>query len=110
MHRVLSRGNLIMRKDMLEFEERMATFLGVEDAVAVGNCTDGLFLSLLALGMGAATQDCITVAHTFVATLEAIVHAGARPVLVDIRDDFLMNTSQMRAPSPAGPAQSCPCT
>jgi dTDP-4-amino-4,6-dideoxygalactose transaminase len=92
--RVLVNGDLMMRGDMLEFERGMAAFLGTTDAVAVANCTDGLFLSLLAAGIGPG-DEVITVCHTFVATIEAIVHTGATPIIVDIRDDFLMDPTKL---------------
>jgi dTDP-4-amino-4,6-dideoxygalactose transaminase len=49
-----------------------------------------LALSLLAAGIGPG-HEVITVAHTFVATVSAIVHAGATPVLVDVREDYNMD-------------------
>ena len=65
------------------FEEEFAAFCGVKHAVGVGNGTDALELALLACGIGVG-DEVITVAHTFAATVEAIVFRGARPVLVDI--------------------------
>lgn len=87
---VLSRGDLIMRQQMLDFEQNLAAYVGSPDAVGVSNCTDGLRLSLEALGVGPG-DEVITVGHTFVATIAAIHHIGATPVLVDIGADHLMD-------------------
>jgi len=80
---VLANGDLILREQLRRFEENMARFLGVKHAIGVNSGTDALFLSLKAAGIGPG-DEVITVAHTFIATLEAIVHCGAKPVLVDI--------------------------
>ncbi|MCH8268911.1 MAG: DegT/DnrJ/EryC1/StrS family aminotransferase [Acidobacteria bacterium] len=87
---VLSCGNLMLRQELIDFEEHLAKFVGTKYAVGVSNCTDGLHLSLRAAGVGSGDQV-ITVSHTFVATVEAIHHSGAAPVLVDIGEDHNMN-------------------
>jgi len=69
-----------------EFERRFADFVGVSDAVGVGSGTDALRLALLALGVGPG-DEVITVPMTFIATTEAILQTGARPVFVDIDPD-----------------------
>lgn len=69
-----------------KFEKEFAAFCGAKHCVAVGNGTDALWLSLLALGIGKA-DEVITAPSTFVATAEAISFAGAEPVFVDIEPD-----------------------
>ena len=66
-----------------KFEQDFATFCGAADAIGVGNGTDALWLSMLALGIGAG-DEVITVPMTFMATAEAISYSGAKPVFVDI--------------------------
>lgn len=86
---VLLRGDLILRKDVAEFENNIASFLGVKYAVGVNSCTDALIFSLRATGIKPG-DEVITVSHTFFATIEAIVHCQATPILVDVGQDFLM--------------------
>lgn len=88
----VSQGDLIMRQQLRSFEEHLASFVGVKHAVGVGSGYHALHLSLVAAGIGPG-DEVITVAHTFVATISAIVHCGATPVLVDVRDDYNMDTA-----------------
>jgi dTDP-4-amino-4,6-dideoxygalactose transaminase len=64
--------------------------VGVKYAVGVNSCYHALFFSLLAAGVGPG-DEVITVGHTFVATVSAIVHTGATPVLIDVRRDYNMD-------------------
>lgn len=91
---VLSRGDVMLRQQLRDFEEHLAAFVGTKYAVGVSNCTDGLHLTLRAAGVGPG-DEVITVAHTFVATAAAIHHAGATPVLVDIGDDHNMDVESI---------------
>jgi perosamine synthetase len=65
------------------FEEQFAQSVGAPHACAVSNCTAALHLALHALGVGPG-DEVVTVSHSFVATANAIVYCGARPVFVDI--------------------------
>lgn len=86
----LESGDLIARAQLGQFERQFAQFCGTKFCVGVNSGYHALALSLLALGVGPG-DEVITVAHTFVATVSAIVHAGATPVLVDVCGDFNMN-------------------
>lgn len=90
----LSKGDLIYRKQLRDFEEHLASFVGVKYAVGVNSGCHALHFSLLAAGIGPG-DEVITVGHTFVATVSAIVHCGAKPVLVEVRDDFNMDPDQL---------------
>jgi dTDP-4-amino-4,6-dideoxygalactose transaminase len=77
------------------FEEEFAAFCESSHAIGVGNGTDALWLTLLALGIGEG-DEVITVPNTFIATAEAITYCKARPVFVDVdRDTFTMNPAQL---------------
>jgi dTDP-4-amino-4,6-dideoxygalactose transaminase len=79
-----------------EFEKRIAAYKGVKHAVAVNSCTAGLHLSCLALGLQPG-DEVIVPAMTFCATINAVIHAGATPVLVDVQPDtFNMDPDAVR--------------
>jgi dTDP-4-amino-4,6-dideoxygalactose transaminase len=93
---IMSGGDFILRRHVEEFEKRIADYVGTKYAIGVNTGTDALYLSARALGFGAG-DEVITVAHTFVATVGAIVQCGATPVLVDITDDFNIDVKQIEA-------------
>jgi len=68
------------------FERRFSQYLGCKYAVGVTSCTAALHLSLLAYGIGA-DDEVITTPMTFIATANAIIHAGATPVFVDVESE-----------------------
>jgi dTDP-4-amino-4,6-dideoxygalactose transaminase len=89
----LEQGDLIARRQLRDFESSLAKFVGTKYAVGLNSGYHALALSLLASGVGPG-DEVITVAHTFVATVSAIVHSGATPVLVDVRPDYNMDVDQ----------------
>src|SRR6266700_5943885 len=77
------------------FEAEFAAYCGSQYAIGVGNGTDALWLTLLALGIGEG-DEVITVPNTFIATAEAITYCKARPVFVDVdQDTFTMNPAEL---------------
>lgn len=79
-----------------EFESTFADFVGVKKAVGVANGTDAICLTLKALNIGPG-DEVITATNTFIATVEAIRNAGAKPVLVDCDpDSFLIDIEQVK--------------
>src|SRR5919198_1929859 len=80
---VLESSQLFLGPNTQAFEREFAAYCGVPYAVGVGNGTDALILALRAAGIGPG-DEVITVSHTFIASVAAILHVGARPVLVDI--------------------------
>jgi dTDP-4-amino-4,6-dideoxygalactose transaminase len=78
------------------FEEEFAAFCGSSYAIGVGNGTDALWLTLLALGIGEG-DEVITVPNTFIATAEAITYCKAQPVFVDVDENtFTMDPTQLK--------------
>lgn len=81
--RVLSSGRFILGPEVEAFELALAEKLGAKHAIACASGSDALLLSLLAAGVKKG-DEVLTTAFSFVATAEAIVRAGARPVFLDI--------------------------
>lgn len=69
------------------FEEEFQDYIGSKHAIAVNSCTAGLHIALTALGIGPG-DEVIVPTLTFCSTANVVVHLGARPVLVDVGDDF----------------------
>jgi len=91
---VIARGDLILRKDVEDFEKSMASFVGTKYAVGLNSGTYTMFLALKALGIGPG-DEVITVSHTFVASIAVIVQSGATPVLIDVKEDFTMDANEL---------------
>lgn len=87
---ILARGDLICRNQLAEFEKNLAAFVGTRYAVGLNSGFHALHLSLIAAGIGQG-DEVIVPAHTFVACVSAIVHVGAKPILVDVVDDYNIN-------------------
>jgi perosamine synthetase len=80
---VIASGWLTQGPRVAEFERVMADYCGTAHSVAVANCTTALHLSLLALDIGPG-DEVICPSMSFIATANAICHAGATPVFADI--------------------------
>jgi perosamine synthetase len=80
---VLNSGMLVQGKEVLTFEEKVATFLNVKHAICVSSGTATLHLSLIALNIGHG-DEVIVPAFSYVATANVIELVGAKPVFVDI--------------------------
>jgi len=81
--RVIRSGWIAQGPEVAAFERELAAAVGAPFAVAVSNCTSAMELCLRALGIGRGA-DVVTVSHSFIATANAIVAVGARPIFVDI--------------------------
>lgn len=79
---VLSTGQLTLGRYGTEFEQKFAQFCGTQHAIAVNSGTSSLEIILRALGVEG--KDVLVPTNTFFATAAAVVHAGGRPVLVDM--------------------------
>lgn len=92
----LAKGDLVLRQQLRDFEKHLADFVGVQYVVGVNSGYHALYFSLLAAGVGPG-DEVITVGHTFVATVSAIVHSGAKPVLIDVGDDYNLAPDKLDA-------------
>lgn len=91
---VMSKGELIDRGHLREFEENLADFVGTKYAVGLNSGYDSLHLSLRAAGIGKG-DEVIVPSHTFVASCSAIVNVDATPVLVDVAKDFNIDVNKI---------------
>jgi dTDP-4-amino-4,6-dideoxygalactose transaminase len=80
---VLDSTNFIMGPEVKAFEQAFAAYCGVEQCAGVASGTAALDLVLRSLGVRHGDQV-VTVAHTFIATAEAISAVGAQPIFVDV--------------------------
>ena len=90
------RGVFVGGPSVTSFEAKFAEYSGTAFSCGVGNGTDALLLALKAIGVGPG-DEVITAANTFIATVEAIHHTGAKPVLVDcLSDTYLIDLDQVK--------------
>jgi dTDP-4-amino-4,6-dideoxygalactose transaminase len=96
--RVMTSGWVTMGAESVAFEREFASWLGAEHVVAVSSCTAAIEMALSALDLPAGSPV-LTPTLTFCGAVQAIIHAGLRPVLVDVDEDTL-------AVSPEGVARA----
>ena len=83
VRRVIESGMLAQGEQVLEFERRFARYVGSRHAVATSSGTAALHLALLACGIRRG-DEVITTPFTFIATANAVLYCGAKPVFADI--------------------------
>lgn len=81
--RVLAHGKYILGPEVEELEEKLAAYTGAAHCISCANGTDALQVALMALGVGPG-DEVITPSFSYIATAEATVLLGAKPVYVDI--------------------------
>ncbi|MEQ3549117.1 DegT/DnrJ/EryC1/StrS family aminotransferase [Pseudonocardia nematodicida] len=86
---VTGHGRFVGGPEVAAFETAFAGFCGTRHALGVGNGTDALEIILRSLGIGRG-DEVIVPANSFVATVEAVCTAGARPRFVDVLPDTLL--------------------
>jgi dTDP-4-amino-4,6-dideoxygalactose transaminase len=87
----LLNGRYVGGSPVQSFEEAWAPYCGARHAVGVANGTDALQLALTALGIGPG-DEVIVPANTFIASVAAVIHAGATPRFADVSDETLLLT------------------
>jgi dTDP-4-amino-4,6-dideoxygalactose transaminase len=95
---VLRSGQYILGPEVEAFEAEFAAFVGTRHCVGVANGTDALTIALRALGIGPG-DEVVVPALTFYATAEAVVNAGATPVLCDVDAETFDMTAATAEPA-----------
>jgi len=96
IEKVVKRGDYTLGQKVNEFEKNFAKRTGAKFVIGVGNGTDALYLSLKALNIGKG-DEVITVPYTFISTVGSIVTAGAKPVFVDIKEDYNIDEKKIKS-------------
>ena len=97
LSKVLYRGDCINGLEVKEFEHQLASYTQTPYVVACGNGTDALQLALMALEVGYGSEVIIP-AFAYVSVAEVVVLLGAKPVFVDIENDyFFMDVNKVKA-------------
>ena len=86
---VLDSMQLTIGPNVKAFDQEFASYIGTKHAIGVGSGTDALQLAIRACGVSSG-DEVITVSHTFFATVEAILYANARPILVEIEERSML--------------------
>jgi len=87
---VLRRGAYVMQKDLSEFEDNLAKYLGVKHVLGVADGTIALVMALMASGLKKG-DEVILPSHTFVASAASIHFAGGTPVFAECGSDHMLN-------------------
>ena len=90
IEKVIKFNDFTLGSEVDLFEENIGKLLNQKYVVAVGSGTDALMLSLKCLGVKEG-DEVITTPYTFYATIGAIVTAGAKPIFVDVDEDYNIN-------------------
>lgn len=109
---VLESANFIGGPEKDAFEEEFAKALGAKHCIGVANGTEAITIGLKALGIGSGCEV-ITPANSFIASSEAITHAGARVCFVDVKEnsfhldlDRVEDLLKKRGPKVGGPVKA----
>tara|TARA_B100000963_G_C22623195_1_gene671004 strand:- start:581 stop:1726 length:1146 start_codon:yes stop_codon:yes gene_type:complete len=94
LSKVIQKGDYTLGDQVNLFEKKLSQRMGSKYTISVGNGTDALFLALKALNIGNG-DEVITTPYTFIATIGSIVTSGAKPVFVDIKDDYNIDENKI---------------
>ncbi|MFC1399551.1 DegT/DnrJ/EryC1/StrS family aminotransferase [Acinetobacter lactucae] len=80
---VLTHGQYILGPEVIELEEKLASYVGAKHCITCANGTDALQIAQMAFGIGSG-DEVITPGFTYIATAETVALLGAKPVYVDV--------------------------
>lgn len=92
-----ARGGFILQRDVEEFEQNLAEFIGVKHVIGCSDGTNAILLGLRASGVKAG-DEIIVPSHSFIAAIQSIHFAGAKPVPVELAEhDWLVDPAAIEA-------------
>jgi len=94
IEKTVKKADYTLGGEVDKFEANISKRMGSKYTISVGNGTDALFLVLKALGIDKG-DEVITTPYTFIATVASIVTAGAKPVFVDVKEDYNLDESKI---------------
>jgi len=92
---ISKKGDYILGSELEKFEKEFANFCGTKYAIGVGSGSDALSFSMIALGIGKG-DEVILPGNSFIATAWTIVNVGAKPVFVDVLDDYNIDPQMIK--------------
>ena len=92
INKVLKKGHLILTEEVESFEKEISIYTNSKFCLGLNSGTDALMMALWSCGIGKG-DEVITTSKSFIATMAAIIHVGAKPVLVDVNEDLNINTN-----------------
>lgn len=96
LDKVLKKGHLVLTNELEDFEQKICEYTKRKYCLGLNSGTDALMMSLWALGIGKG-DEVITSPISFIATVGAITHVGAKPVFVDVKEDFNIDENKIAA-------------
>lgn len=91
---VIDSGIFILGETVEAFEKNFSQYCDCKQAIGVNSGTDALILVLRALGIGSG-DEVITVPNSFIASTSCIEIVGAKPIFVDVKDDYTLNPNEL---------------
>jgi len=91
---LLKRGAFILQSELKIFEKNLAKFLNAKYVIGVADGTNAILLSLRALNIKRGDEVIIS-SHTYIATASAINDCGGVPVVIDCKEDFMMDENKI---------------
>ena len=96
IEKVLSSGNLVLTAELENFEKNVSEYTGAKYCLGLNSGTDALMMALMCAGIKKG-DEVITTPISFVATVGAIAHVGAKPVFVDTGTDMNIDEEKIEA-------------
>ena len=96
IEKVLSSGNLVLTPELDRFEDKICKFTGAKYSIGLNSGTDALMMGLMCAGIKPG-DEIITSPISFIATIGAIAHVGAKPVFIDTGNDLNIDETKIES-------------